>query len=119
MTVQQIANRLLKLSGEGKFATAKRELFANDAVSIEPEKTDFSEKETKGLDNILAKDERFQDRLQEVLGYNLSQPLIVGNVIAFALNMEVILKDGKKVKESELCVYIVKDKKIVSEQFFY
>lgn len=119
MTIQQIANRLLKLCGEGKFETAKRELFDQDAVSIEPEASDLFEKETKGLDNILAKGDRLQNRVREVLGYNLSQPLIVGNVIAFALNMEVLLNDGNKIKEAELCVYTVNNGKIVSEQFFH
>lgn len=119
MTIQQIANRLLQLCGEGKFKTAKQELFADNAVSIEPDNSDFFAKETKGLKNILSKDVQFLSRIKEVLGYNLSQPLIVGNVIGFALNMEMILKDGEKVNEAELCVYKVKDGKIILEQFFY
>ncbi len=36
MTTQEIANRLVELCQKGDFETAQKELFAEDAVSIEP-----------------------------------------------------------------------------------
>jgi hypothetical protein len=37
MNVEAIATRLVKLCREGKFEEAQRELYTDDAVSIEPE----------------------------------------------------------------------------------
>ena len=39
MTPQQIASRLAELCRQGQFEAAQKELFAEDAVSIEPHET--------------------------------------------------------------------------------
>ncbi len=49
MSTQQIASRLAELCSKGKFEAAQKELFADDAVSIEPQATAEFAKETKGL----------------------------------------------------------------------
>nr|WP_298411422.1 SnoaL-like domain-containing protein [Hydrotalea sp.] len=52
MTTEQIANSLVELCRKGDFDTAQKELFSDDAVSIESHATPAFEKETRGLQAI-------------------------------------------------------------------
>jgi hypothetical protein len=49
MSTQQIAERLVELCRIPDYETAQKELFADDAVSIEPYASPEFEKETKGI----------------------------------------------------------------------
>lgn len=118
MTTTDIANRLVELCSKGDFETAQKELFANDAVSIEPYATPAFEKETVGLDNIIEKGHKWNEMVEEYHGMSVSQPLIGEGSFAVTMNMSVTLKEKGKMDMTELCVYNVKDGKIVSEQFF-
>ena len=118
MTVQQIAHRLAELCNQGNFEQAQKELFADDAVSIEPEAGGGFEKETKGLSAIFKKGKQFEAMVEEIHGSNASDPLVAGNVIALSLNMDITMKARGRSTMSEICVYKVKDGKIISEEFF-
>jgi ketosteroid isomerase-like protein len=118
MTTNDIANRLVELCRKGQFAPVQKELFANDAVSIEPHATPAFEKETKGLDAILEKGEKWNSMVEKVNSLSVSEPMVGGNSFAVTLAMDVVMKDRGPIKISELCVYSVKDGKIISEQFF-
>lgn len=118
MTVEQIASRLASLCREEKFDVAQKELYADDAVSIEPYATPEFEKETKGRQALVEKDKKFRSMVETSYGTTASAPLIAGNVIAFVLTMDVKMKGKERMAFSELCVYHVKDGKIISEQFF-
>ena len=48
MTTKEVAERLVELCRKGDFESAQSELFADDAISIEPYSTPDFEKETKG-----------------------------------------------------------------------
>ncbi|MBA3827923.1 MAG: nuclear transport factor 2 family protein [Taibaiella sp.] len=118
MTTQQIADRLADLCRQGKFEDAQKELYANDVVSLEPYASPDFDKETKGLDAIIEKGKKFNSMVEEVHGGSVSEPLIVNNTIAFVMNMDMTMKGKERSSMNELCVYQVKDGKIVSEQFF-
>ena len=118
MTVPQIAHRLAELCNLGEFERAQKELYADDAVSIEPQASPGFEKETKGLDAIIEKGKKFTSMVEEFHGSGASDPLVAGNTIALSLNMDVTMKDKSRSTMSEICVYHVKDGKIISEQFF-
>jgi hypothetical protein len=118
MTTEQIASRLAELCRQGQFEAAQRELFAENAVSIEPEGTPDFPKETKGLGAIIEKGHKFESMVEKVHGCNASAPLVAGNAIAFTLTLDVTMKGRGRVKLEEICAYEVKDGKIVSEQFF-
>src|ERR1044071_5092578 len=49
MTTQEIAERLVALCRQGKFADAQKELYAADVINIEPYATPGFPKETRGL----------------------------------------------------------------------
>jgi len=117
MTTKEIANRLAELCRKGEWAQAQKELYADNAVSIEPMATPAFEKETKGLDAIIAKGEKFDSMVQEYHSLKISEPLVTDNCIALVLSMDLTMKGRPREQMSEVCVYDVKDGKIVSEQF--
>jgi hypothetical protein len=118
MTTKEIANRLAELCRKGEFDKAQKELYADNAVSIEPMETPEFEKETKGLKAIFEKNEKFEKMVQDYHSVNISEPLVAGNSIAFVLDMDITMKGRPREKMTELCVYQVKDGKIISEQFY-
>ncbi len=118
MTTQEIASRLIELCNKGDFETAQNELFAEDAVSIEPHGTAEFEKETKGLQAIKEKGEKWNSMVEKMHGMKISEPIIASNSFAITMQMHVAMKGGHEMDMTELCVYEVKDGKIVKEQFF-
>ncbi len=118
MTTEAIANRLIELCNQGDFEGAQKELFAEDAVSLEPHGTPDFDKETKGLDAILEKGQKWGSMVEQNHGLKISNPLIGTNSFAITMFMDVTMKNQPRMAITELCVYNVKDGKIVSEQFF-
>ena len=118
MTTKEIASRLKKLCQKGEFETAQKELFAKDAVSIEPMASEAFEKETHGLDAILAKGKKWNEMVAENHSMEISEPMVAGNTFALTMHMDVTMKGQGRMDMTELCVYHVKDGKIISEQFF-
>jgi hypothetical protein len=118
MTTKEIAKRLKKLCDKGDFEGAHNELYAKDAVSIEPEAGGGFEKETHGLDAIIEKGKKWNSMVSEVHGIEVSEPVVAGNSFAVTMRIDSTMKDKKRMDMSELCVYHVKDGKIISEQFF-
>ncbi|HET6253459.1 MAG TPA: nuclear transport factor 2 family protein [Puia sp.] len=118
MTTVEIANRLIELCRKGDFETAQKELFAEDAVSIEPHASESFEKETKGLDAIIEKGKKWSEMVEEQHGGEVSEPLLADSSFAVTMTMDVTMKGGQRMNMTELCIYHVKDGKIVSEQFF-
>ena len=93
-------------------------MFSNEAVSIEPEASPGFEKETKGLPAIIEKGHAFEAMVEAVHGIKIPEPLVAGNSIALALDMDVTMKGRGRSNMSEICVYEVKDGKIIKEEFF-
>jgi len=118
MTTVEVANRLVELCKSGDFEAAQKELFADDAVSIEPHASPAFEKETKGLDAILEKGRKWGEMVQEMHDMKISDPLTAENSFALTMTMSVTMKDGNRMDMTELCIYHAKDGKIISEQFF-
>lgn len=118
MTTPEIAKRLAALCKSGEWETAQRELYAEEVVSIEPYPTEDFQKETKGLQAIIEKGRKFDNMVGEIHSLDVSEPLMVANTIAFILHMDVTMKGKGRMAMDELCVYVVKDDKIISEQFY-
>lgn len=117
MKTQEIAERLVALCREAKWETAQKELFADNAVSIEPMATPAFAKETKGLAAILEKGRKFETMIEKMHKLTVSDPLVAANSFACAMAMDVTMKGQPRMQMSELCLYHVKDGKIISEQF--
>jgi ketosteroid isomerase-like protein len=118
MTTQEIANRLVELCRKGDFETTQSELFADDVISIEPHSTPAFEKETKGKQAVKEKGDKWNEMVAEVHDIEVSDAVVATNSFACTMRMNVTMKEGGKMDMTELCVYEVKDGRIISEQFF-
>ncbi len=117
MNTKEIASRLVILCRQGDFETAQTELFSADAVSIEPCASSGFEKETKGLSAILEKGRKFGEMLEVTHALEVSEPIVAGQSFACTMRLDATMKGQGRMDMTELCVYDVKDGKIISEQF--
>lgn len=117
MKTEEVAQRLVALCREVKWEQAQKELYADNAVSIEPHATPMFQKETLGLPAILEKGKKFAGMIERVHSTNVSDPIVAGSSFACTLQLDVTMKGQGRMNMSELCVYDVKDGKIVAEQF--
>ena len=56
--------------------------------------------------------------VEEMHSLTVSDPLVASNSFACTMRMDVTMKEGGHMDMTELCVYNVKEDKIVSEEFF-
>ena len=118
MTLQQIAKRLIELANQGDFDTIYQELYSPDVVSIEP-KGGIIEV-SHGMDGIRRKGEMWNGMLKEFHGHKIGEPIFADDHFALTWEMTVTFKgQDQPTTDTELCVYQVKDGKVVKEQFFY
>src|SRR5690349_20509964 len=117
MTTNEIAERLVALCRQGNFETAQRELYAADAINVEPYGNATFAKETKGLDAILEKGRKFTAMIEQVHAVAVSEPLVAGGSFACAMQLDVTIKGHGRMQLDELCIYEVADGKVVSERF--
>lgn len=118
MITQKIADRLVELCRKGEFEKAQKELFAENAVSIEPHATPAFPKETKGLKAIHEKGKKWEFMVEKFYGTTVSEPLVAGDTIAISLVLDFKMKDKERVNNPEICLYHVENGKIISEEFF-
>jgi len=117
MTTKQIADRLVEFCRKGDMEGAQKELFADDAVSIEATAGGGFEKETRGREALAKKGAQWNAMVEKVHSMEMSDPLIATNSFACTLRMHVDMKGKGPMDIKELCVYKVKDGKIISEEF--
>lgn len=120
MDTQQVADRLVALCREGKFEQAQDELYADDAASIEMEGTPGGGSgNVKGLAAIREKGRKWAEDIEAIHGSTMSDPVVAGDWFSVALGLDATYKSMGRMPMQEICVYRVRDGKIVHEQFFY
>jgi len=120
MNTQQVANRLVELCRRGEFPKAQDELYANDAVSLEPEGAPAGAMgNAKGLDAIREKGKAFDQTYETIHSITVSEPLIAGEYFSIMMGLDATWKQGGRYAMEEICVYRVRNGKVVLEQFFY
>ena len=117
MTNEEIANRLVELCRTSQYDQAYAELFAENAVNIEPEHTQMPP--AVGLAALKQKTEQFRSMIKEMHGGFVSDPLIAGNYFTLTMGVDYTNQEGARVDMKEVCVYEVQDGKIVKEYGFY
>jgi hypothetical protein len=115
-TIHEIANGLKEMLSEQKFVEAYQLLFSEDAESIDPLNT--SGQPLKGLTTLLNREKDFLSRITSIDKISLSEPVIAGNYFTMSLYMSFEVQGQGHMEVNELCVYKVKDGKIISQQFF-
>ena len=120
MTTEQIAARLVELCRKGEYEQAQKELYADDAESIEaPGAPSGALGNVKGLEAIYEKGRQFNATLEAVHGGHVSDPVVAGNWFAIEMMIDATMKGRGRVELKEICVYHVRNGKIAREQFFY
>lgn len=118
MTTLEIANKLVELCRQGKIDEAQETLFADNARSVESSDM-MGPKVVEGLDAIKQKSIMFQSGVEEFHGSSISEPLVAGNNFSVSWVLDATFKGRGRMTIEEICVYEVKDGKIVLEHFFY
>ena len=118
MNAQEVASRLVQLCREGKNVEAINELYDDDIVSIEPEGSPMAGK-TVGKEAVLESTNRWFDSVEQLHSVEISDPLVSDGFFACTMKIDATYKEHGRNVMSELCVYQVRDGRIVSDQFFY
>lgn len=117
MTTQEIADQLVTFCRQGQYNEAQSQLYSENAVSIEPEGSQWGKVE--GAEAIKAKGEQWASMVEEVHGVTVSDPLVAANFFSISMSNDVSFKGMGRMTMEEICVYEVQDGKIVKEQFFF
>ena len=91
MTTQEVANRFYELRLLGKFKEIQEELYADNAVSIEPANTPGLPS-VEGLEAIKEKGEKFNSMVEEMHGGYTKEPVVAGNHFSVAMGMDATMK---------------------------
>ena len=118
MTTQEVANRFHELAQAGEWEKIQADLFADNAVSIEPPNAPGM-KSVEGKEAIKKKGEMFNQMVEEMHGGYSNQPIVAGTHFAVAMGLDATMKGMDRMNMDEIAVYEVKDGKIVKEQFFF
>ena len=120
MTTQEVADKFDQLAQSNQWEKIQDDLFSDDAESIEPPKGEMQGLKTvKGRDALKQKGADFNNMLEEMHGGFCSKPVVGGNFFSVAMGMDATFKGMGRMNMDEICVYEVRDGKIVKEQFFY
>lgn len=117
-TTTEVAARFNELAKEGKYDQIQDELYADNAVSVEPP-TSPDMKSVEGLAAIKEKGKQFNEMVEEMHDGFSTDPVVAGNHFSVAMGMDVTMKGQGRSRLDEIAIYEVKDGKIVKEQFFY
>ena len=118
LSTREIAQRFYALAQSGKWYEIQDELFAQDAVSIEPSGSEGLST-VKGLNAIREKGRQWEAMVEEVHGGYCNEPEVAGNFFVCTMGVDLTMKGESRSKLDEIALYEVRDGKIISEQFFY
>jgi len=115
MTTQEIAYRLVELCRKGEYETCYKELYSPEIVSIEPDGSSV-----QGFEAMAQKGKKWNATIEEFKGSGVGEPVCSGNYFSVPMNMDIKFKNATEVTHfEEMCVYQIKEGKIIKEQFFY
>ena len=117
MNAEEVANRLVLLCREGKNVEAINELYDDNIVSHEPHGSPIREK--VGKQAVLEATNQWINSVEELHSAYISNPIVGGNFFACTMKVDATYKERGRNEMDEVCVFEVRDGKIVSEQFFY
>jgi len=117
-TTTEVAARFNELAKEGKYDQIQDELYADNAVSIEPP-TSPGMQSVQSLVAIKEKGKQFNEMVEEMHDGYSTEPVVAGNHFSVAIGMDVTMKGQGRSRMDEIAVYEVKEGKIVKEQFFF
>lgn len=117
-TTAEVAARFNELAKEGSWDKIQDELFAENAVSVEPPNVPGMQS-VEGLAAIKEKGRQFNESVEEMHDGYSTDPVVAGNFFSVAMGLDATMKGMGRMRMDEIAVYEVKDGKIVKEQFFF
>lgn len=115
MSTRQIANRLYELCKQGKYQQCYKELYSPNVRSIEPDG-----ELCEGFAEMAEKGKEWNANIKKVHSTTIGKPVVAGNRFALPMGMNITYVGAPgPVDFNEICMYIVKDGKVVQEEFFY
>ncbi len=117
MTTQQVANRLVEFCRIGQIVEAMQELYADNIVSTEPAHAPV--KSASGKKAVAEKGAQFAGMIEQRHGGSFGDPIVAGRYFSTVMILDATFKGQGRQTLEEVCVYEVKDGKIVSERFFF
>jgi ketosteroid isomerase-like protein len=117
MNTQEVADRLTQLCREGKHTDAIDQLYADNVVSKEPKGSPMEL--TEGKEAVKNKSVQWEESVAEIHSASCSDPIVADSHFAIVMNIDATYKAHGRMPMSEVCVYEVKDGKIVADEFFY
>jgi len=117
MSTAEIANRLVELCRKGQNALAQVELYDDNIESIESQK--LKSRKVKGIKKVQRKTAMFFEMVQKIHNYEYTDPLIIEDHFCFKLTVDVTLRGIGRITLNEICMYHVKNEKIIKEEIYY
>ena len=114
MNIKEIAEKFVELCRVGKNMEFKKMFYADYVTSIEGQN-----KKIRGLKAVLDRGLKWREIVLCVNSIKISDPIIAKNHFAVSMVWDISYKDGTRSDLDEICVYGVKDGKIISEYFFF
>ena len=110
----ELAGKLASLCRRLKFVEAYQELFAGDAISIDPI---YKNEPLQGLAALIDREQQFLSA-NVVHSCRISEPLFAANYFSVVIALEFVNPAGEHKAVKEIAVYKVEQGKITSQQFF-
>lgn len=116
MSTHDIANDLVAMCKQGKFAESGDKYWADDVVSIEPM---GDNPVSHGKAAARGKGEWWAGA-HDIHGVEVAGPWVNGDQFTVRFTMDVTVKEtGARNKMDEIALYTIKNGKIAEERFFY
>ena len=122
-STMQIGQRLVDLCREGRNRQAIEELYADDAVSIEPMAGPNGSRETRGKEALLAASDWFFNAC-EIHDATIQGPYPMDDKFICRMTIDLTGREsspfaGQRMQMEEGCLYTVRSGRIVKSEFFY
>ncbi len=119
MTTHEVAKRYYELIQQHKYKQIQDELYAPNAISIEPENDSNLPLVVEGIEALQKKEGLFFSQVGEMFGSKMSEPIVSNFFFSQMTEMDVKMKGKDRKIKGQIGVFEVRDGKIVKEQFFY
>ena len=117
MNTEEVAKRVVELTRKEAWKEALESLYANDIVSVESRPNETGSPETRGIDGVRAKVDWWLEAM-ETHSVKVHGPFVAHDRFVVQYDIDVTdMGSKKRMQISEVGVYIVKDGKIVREEF--
>ncbi len=119
MTTQEVAKRYYELIQTHQYAQIQEELYDSNIISIEPENDSNLPLTVQGMDEVKKKEGLFFSQVEHMHNSYMSEIVVSNFHFSMMTGMDVTIKGKQRKIKEQICVFEVRNGKIIKEQFFY